>query len=377
MSARGSTIDGIQIARGNIAALGKPAEGIVIQCYDDQIPPFAEAAMLRLYGNLFSSLAHLRVYGRMQNISTYAVFDDGALVTVWLFRREKNHVQVVNEGMLLGDHEVSRFARHILATYPEVDIITFHAVQAMTQRLPLPHQHFNCLEDMVITLPPSADEYLASMGKATRSYIHRYMNKLKRDFPTFRFRVYETKNIDPAHIRAIIDFNRVRMADKGKVAVNDDERIIQLAKECGMVCVMTIDGRVCAGTINYRAGDNFFLEVIGHNPEFNNYRLGTLCCFLTACECIARSGHEYHLLWGQDEYKMHLKATQRNLDDLVLYRSRLRMFGHPETLVRNVAARCLRRARLWSRNLQRRGGFGSGIAAALVRRVRNMFPAHS
>ncbi len=377
MSARGSTIAAIQAARDDIAALARPAQGIFIQCYDDHIPPFAEAAMLRLYGNLFSSLAHLRVYGRMNNISTYAVFDDGMPVAVWLFRREKNHVQVLNEGMPLDDHEVSRFSRHILTTYPEVDIITFHAVQAMTQRLPLPHQRFNCLEDMVIALPPSADAYLASMGKATRSYIHRYMNKLRRDFPTFRFHVYETKHIDPEHVRAIVDFNRVRMADKGKVAVNDDERILRLARECGMVCVMTIDNRVCAGTANYRTGDNFFLEVIGHDPAFNNYRLGTLCCFLTACECIARGGHEYHLLWGQDEYKMRLKATQRNLDDLVLYRSRLRMFGHPDTLLRNAAARCLRRSRLWLRKLQRRGGFASAIAAALVRRARSLFPAHS
>ncbi|WP_292932947.1 GNAT family N-acetyltransferase [Noviherbaspirillum sp.] len=380
MSARGSIATAIDADQAR-AALGMVTEhGITIQCHEGQVPPFAEAALLRLYGNLFSSLSHLRVYGRTSNISTYAVFDDGVLVTVWLFRREKNHVQVLNEGILLDDHEVSRFARHILATYPEVDVIAFHAVQAMIRRLPLPFERFNCLEDMVITLPRSTEDYLAGMGKATRSYIHRYLNKLKRDFPTFHFQVSEGRHIDPDHIRAIVEFNRSRMAGKGKVSINDDDatrRIIQLAMECGMVAVITIDGRVCAGTINYRAGENYFLEVLAHDPAYNDYRLGTLCCYLTACECIVKGGNEYHLLWGQDEYKARLRATQRNLDDLILYRSRLRMFGHPDTLLRNALARALRRARLWARRVRRNGNPGSRLAVALLRGVRSLLPVRS
>jgi hypothetical protein len=375
MSARGSFVTAIDAATAAITPA--PGEGISIQCYDHQIPSFVEAALQRLYGNLFSSMEHYRVFGGADNASTYAVFNGGTLTTVWLFRREKNHVQVLNEGILIDEQEVTRFAHHILAAYPEVDVIAFHAVQAKTHRLPFPHQRFNCLEDMVITLPRSADDYLASMGKATRSYIRRYLSKLKRDFPSFQYQVYNASEIDAQHIRTLIDFNHSRMAGKGKASINSDDtvqRIVQLAMECGMVGVVMLDGRVCAGTINFRVGDNYFLEVVAHDPAYNDYRLGTLCCFLTVCECIARGGSEYHLLWGQDEYKTRLQARQRNLDDLIVYRSRRRMLGNANTVLQNSVAKCSRQVKLWMRSAQRRDDLISKLVVGLVRRLRRSPP---
>jgi hypothetical protein len=309
----------------------------------------------QLYGNLFSTLAHCRVYEQGSNLNTFILRAGERMRSVWLYERGVRSVRVLNEGIEIGEAEVRRFAHAMFARYPTVGAIRFHAVQSKLQRLPFPFSQHNCLEDMVLKLPSSASDYLAQLGKSTRSYIHRYLNKLRRDFPSMRFELVEAHELDERHIRHIIELNRARMAHKGKVSINDAtlaEQIVHLAMDCGLVGALTIDGRVVAGTINYRVRDNYFLEVIAHDPAYDAYRLGTLCCYLTICECIARGGDEYHFLWGQDAYKSRLLGRQRDLDDVVVYRSRVHRMLHADLVLRHAATGWARRARLQVRALR-------------------------
>lgn len=333
--------------------------GLYVRIYENEVPPFADMALQRLYGNLFSSLAYSRVYGGIERASTYVVHDGDSIVDVWLYRHEGRQVRVLNEGILLDRNAVLRFANQIFASYSTVQAIYFHAVQIQrwqSWQLPMPSQRYNCLEDMVLTLPGSAPAYLAGLGKSTRSYIHRYLNKLKRDFPSFCFQMVDAQRIDPQQLLQIIELNRSRMQGKGKVSINDDQNaqcIIRLARAYGFVGIISIDGRICAGTINYRIGSNYFLDVLAHDSAYNDYRVGTLCCYLTISECLARGGREYHFLWGQDEYKSRLGGVQRDLDHLVLYRSRLQMLLSCGTVLNNLFHAWERKARLWMRRIKR------------------------
>jgi len=352
-----------------------PWSDISIQCYDNDVPPFIGATLERLYGNLFSSVAYYRVFGGADNASTYVVRDGKNIVCAWLFRRHRNTVRVINEGIHVDQDDVLRFASYIFGRYPGVNVISFHAVRPNMVDLPMPFQRFNCLEDMVLTLPSSAENYTRSMGRSTRSYIHRYMNKLKRDVPGFEFRVLTAGEIDEEHIRYIIGLNRLRMASKGKESINDEDttrRITRLAQECGLVGVIMVDGRICAGSINYRAGMNYFLETLAHDPEWDDYRLGTLCCYLTICECIARGGSEYHFLWGQDEYKSRLLGVQRDLDDIVIYRSWLHMVLYGKLVMLHAFHGAVRRARVWVRATRRRNDLSGRLVTRLWRLARGI-----
>lgn len=353
---------------------------ISIQCYENDLPPFIGAALERLYGNLFSSLAYYKAFGGAENASAYVVREGKSIVCAWLFQRHGNAVRVINEGIHIDQEEVTRFVSYIFAAYPQVNVISFHAVRPQMADLPMPYQRFNCLEDMVLSLPGSADIYLSSLGRSTRSYIHRYLNKLKRDFPSFSFQVLTTGEINAAQIRRIIDLNRMRMAIKGRESINDEDttqRIVRLAAECGMVGVIMLEGRICAGSINYRVGNNYFLETLAHEPLYNDYRLGTLCCYLTICECIARGGHEYHFLWGQDEYKRRLLGVQRDLDDLVIYRSYWHMLLYGKLALQQVRNGAVRWLRVWVRAKRKRNSIGGRLVARLWRLVRGIRPAKS
>ncbi|HVL74984.1 MAG TPA: GNAT family N-acetyltransferase [Noviherbaspirillum sp.] len=370
-----------ETAAGNIAALDRSnartaASGaLTAECFEHAVPPFVEEALEGLYGNLFSTLAHQRVYGKSRSLSTFVLRDGTQLRTVWLYERRGRTVRVLNEGIEVHAHEVARFAELVFAPGSAAGAITFHAIQPRVQGLALPWRRYNCLEDMVLELPPTSTEYLAQLGKSTRSYIHRYMNKLRRDFPSVRFELVEAHEIDEGKIRRIIELNRARMSHKGKVSINDDtlaEQITHLAMDCGMIGALTIEGQVVAGTINYRVADNYFLEVIAHDPRYNAYRLGTLCCYLTVCECIARGGREYHFLWGQDEYKKRLLGKRRDLDDLTVYRSRLHMVSHADLALRQAADGWKRRAQLRIRTLRQGDGPAARTFDALLRRIREM-----
>lgn len=348
---------------------------ISIQCHENDVPAFIGPALERLYGNLFSSLTYYRAFGGADNASTYVVRDGKTIVCAWLFRRYRNSVRVINEGIHVDQDDVTRFVSYIFSCYPKVSVISFHAVRPNMVELPMPYQRFNCLEDMVLSLPGNADAYTAGLGRSTRSYIHRYLNKLRRDFPSFSFRVASGAEVTEEDIRSIIGFNRARMAMKGKESINDEDttrRIIGLARECGLVGMIMLDGRICAGSVNYRVGDNYFLETLSHDPDYDDYRLGTLCCYLTICECIARGGHEYHFLWGQDDYKARLLGVQRDLDDLVIYRSHWHMLLYGKLVLHHVVNSFLRRMRIWARAKRRKDSFGGRLIKRAWRFMRGM-----
>jgi hypothetical protein len=324
---------------------------ITISLYEGTVPEFAAPEMERLYQSLYSSLAHHALYGSItEATNTYTASKNGGVTAVLLFVREGDRVRVLNEQMRIDAEEMNRFARHVFAAYEDVNIIVFHAVDACLQRLSHPRQHFHCTEDIVLSLPVSEQAYRAGLGKSTRSYINRYMNKLLRDFPDMQHEVLEAGQADDADVQAIIDMNTVRMHGKQResyIDATETERILKMVRERGLISLIRIGGRICAGAINLHMGRNYFLKVIAHDPAYNEYRLGTLCCFLTICECIARGGAEYHFLWGRYEYKYRLLGVQRDLEHVAVYRSHAQMLRNSGMALQNAVHGCTWQARSW------------------------------
>lgn len=303
-------------------------EQITTVCYENEVPPYIECEIERVYGNFFSTLEQFRESGRIDNANTYVVFNGGKISTIFLFSIIDDEVRVLNEVIKVSQNDVDLFSNYIFSTYGEVDVIQFHAIDTDVAPSHRPYQRINCLEDIVLTLPHFANEYFDSLGKSTRKTIKGYTNKLMREFPTFENRTYVKQEADEQLIRTIIDFNRARMLSTGKVSAFDEsavKHIIHFVHVYGMICVATINGKVCAGSISYRVGDNYFMHVSAHDAQYDSYRLGVLFRYLTICECIRRGGRECHFLWGRQEFKFSLLGIQRDLHDLVLYRSRIRL----------------------------------------------------
>jgi hypothetical protein len=359
---------------GGVAERRREPDGITITCHENHVPWFVEKEMERLYENIFSSLVQFKIYGAVVgHMNTYVVRKGDQIITIFLFFRENGKVRVLNEVIRIDEEDIRRFTEYIFTTYKSTTVISFKAVETNISRLTFPYQRFNYSEDIVLALPATSKEYLAMLGKNTRRNIKRYTDKLMRDFPSFKYRVCVKEEVDKRHIRDIIRLNRERMAGKNKASLIDDDEtdhIIDLVSECGVVGIAEIDGRVCAGTISYRVGSNYFLSVLAHDPGYDDYWLGILCCYLTICECIARDGKDFHFLWGQYEYKYTLLATPRNLDHLNVYRSYGHFLGHAGFALGCAYEGYKRRLTQWLRNAKHHQGILPRLATSIVGQLR-------
>ena len=315
-------------------------ENITVSVYPHSVPHSADHQLEQLYQHVFSSFSYHAVYGNIGlTTSTYIAEKDGTAAAILLFRIEGGMVRILNEQLKIEPAEIARFCRYMFSMHPFIERIVFPAVENRIGRLPFPYQQARCSQNIVLTLPDTREAYLESLGKSTRSYVKRYLNKLKRSFSEMSCRTYEAHEASESDIRAIIALNRLRMTRRRQSSYIDHgetEKIIRLARRCGLVNVITINGRVCAGTINYRFGENYFLQVVAHDPAYDEFGLGTLCCYLSICECIARKGREFHFLWGRYEYKYRLLGVQRDLRQLVIYRSHARLLRNSSTALKLV-----------------------------------------
>jgi hypothetical protein len=326
-----------------------------------------------LYQNLFSSSAMFRTHGPASGVQTYVVRRAGHAITILAFRIDGDRVHVMNEQLTLGGEEIERFSRFIFAQFPLVQSIGFKAVQTARKEFSFPHQRYGFTNDIVATLPATPEAYLDSIGKSTRDNIKRYLKLCKRDFPSFTFTSQDGWNTPEATLRAIIAFNHERMAGKSKVSgLTDAEsaRLIALARSCGMVSTVSIDGRICAGTICYRVGDNFFMRVIAHDSRYDTHRLGLLCCYLTICECIRRNGRQYHFLWGREEYKYRLLGLQRDFDTIMLYRSRLAYLRDGVAIAKKAFGAQVAAVKLWLLDPANEGRAATRFARLVKERLR-------
>lgn len=349
--------------------------GVTISCYENDIPPFIEAEMERIYGSLYSSLMQFRVYDNGRDTSTYIVRENGIVTTVLLFQQDGARIHVRNEVFALGEKDINRFAHYIFATFPTASAISFKAVVGDIRRLDFPSQCFNILEDIVVTLPESADAYFSGLSSSMRRHIKRYTKKIDEGIPDWQFRVYAGDEIEESTIRAVIELNRMRMSGKNKVSGIDEHettRLVKMAKQCGMIGVIIIDGKICAGTLCFRIGSNFFLNVIAHDPRYDEYWLGTLGCYLTARECIARGGKEFHLLWGRYNYKFMLAGVQRDLNNVVIYRSRAHMWKNAGLVLQAWRQARMRRLSVWLHDAKDSNSVAAKSAMGLLHWLRMM-----
>ncbi len=356
---------------------GKQAgtESVSIECYENDVPQFIEADMERLYGSMYSSLPQYRIFKNGRDTSTYIVREGDEIVTVYLFQVENGRVRVLNEVMQVSEIDVNRFAHYIFSALPTVSAISFKAVHGDIGHLAYPRQWYDFLEDIVLTLPASADDYLSMLSNSMRRHVRRYAKKLDEAFPAWEYKVYSGGEIDESMIRTMVELNRARMANKNKIsAINDDEieHLSQHARECGLVGLMVIDGKIRSGTLCLRVDRNYFLSVIAHDPKYDDYWLGTMGCYLIIRECIARGGKEFHFLWGQYTYKFKLMGVKRILNNLVVYRSRAHMLKNARVALSALLQACRRKMALWLYDAKNQDGVSAKLALVLLNHVRTL-----
>ena len=343
------TINSAAVSERPDARLVAAESACSVSCYDHHIPEFVEAALERLYGNLFSSLPELKIYGKLtRQTSTYVVRHGDEITAIFLFEQSDRRIKVINEGMKVSADELQLFARTIFSRYRSADFIDFNAVEATACPLAFPHQRVDRACDLVLDLPATPDAYLASLGKHLRYNIRRALARLQAEHPSFRVDFFDAADIRESHVREIIGLNKARMANVNRVYRRDQDevqRVIDLCRARGLVAVMSIDGKVCAGSVGFLVGHTHIGRIVAHDPGYDKYSLGTLCIFLCIRECIARGYQQFNFMSGNNEYKTMLGGVPHDLEQIVLYRSKAQLLLNPDVAARMLAAKLAGRAK--------------------------------
>jgi hypothetical protein len=291
--------------------------------HHDEVPAFARAELERLYQSPFASVdaEHVRPSGT----GTYVARRGGAVVALILFRIEGGSALVLNSAVALDAPTLEAFAACLFDRYPAVAAIELRSVETGPLSGRYPFQRFCMSEDIVLGMPASVEAYLERLGKSSAKRMQYAVNRLRREFPGFRHEVFEGAAIDRGLLQALFELKARQRASKQEPGGLDAAQVAwmtRIAPSYGFVTVSTIDGRICAGSIGTRVGDDFFLHVVTHDPALDAFSIGTANSFLTICAAIERGGRDYHFLWGQGAWKFRFLGTRRELYDLMLYRSR-------------------------------------------------------
>jgi hypothetical protein len=354
------------------------SDEVIVTCYENEVPAFVPAEMDRLYENVFSSLKQLRIYsGDDIRINTYIARQGQEIKSIILFLKEGSKVRVMNEVIELNVEQINLFSSYIFNRFGDVSIIRFHAIQAEEGKFSYPVQRYGCSEDIILELPDTEKEYQDKLGKNTRRNLKRYSEKLQRDHPSFEFFIVEKDQVDEQYIRDIVELNKARMAEKNKDSIIDDPetaRMIRLVKEYGMVGVAKINGKVCAGSISYWIGSNYYLSVIAHNPDYDPYWIGILTCYYTIQRCIQKGAKKFHFLWGRYDYKFTLLAKLHDLHDVAIYRSWFHCLTNPKTALGMACAKQKRKIQLLLHETksQHQHDFWTRTLVSFVRTIRGI-----
>jgi CelD/BcsL family acetyltransferase involved in cellulose biosynthesis len=300
-------------------------------CCFDAVPAFLASELDALYQHFNSSLQHFAFRARAEGARAYVARRDGRFLAVFLFHVEKGRIQVLNEMVAIPVEEIERFARFAFARFAEASTISFSLIGVDVAALSLPFQQYGHSEDIVVSLPESADAYLAKLGSKTRHNIRHQLKALSRDRPELCFQTFEQAEIEPETLSALFALKRRNTDSKGiefGMSCEEADWMMQQAQAGGLLLVAVAGERICGGSLSLKLGDHYFAYVTAFEPEFEKYSLGMLCCYLAMLEKIARKAKEAHLSWGRQQYKFRLLGIQRDMANVDLYRSRLAYWRH-------------------------------------------------
>ena len=343
---------------------GRPVDAVLpepshIQFFEDGIPGFVEAALESLYECHMTTILRFGQYYPLHCARAYVCRVDGKISAVIVFRQEGRSVMVYNEQISIPPAELRRFAQAVFARYPQTCHIALYAIDAGAEILPYPYQRLSCLEDISLALPESVSRYTDLLGKNVRYHLRRMSKKLGASFPGVSREFRAGAEVEEGTIHRIIEFSGMRIGAKGQRSYHTAEEVrktIEQVRRYGIVYLVTIDGALCAGVVMLRIGRTYSLHILAHDPHYDRYSLGTLCCYEAIAYAISQGARRFNFGWGRFEYKQRLAGRTTDLFSIDVYRSTAALLGDMPAICRRAWRTGRRHLKMWSARPAEEGG---------------------
>ncbi|MDR3704382.1 MAG: GNAT family N-acetyltransferase [Paludibacteraceae bacterium] len=297
------------------------------KCYWGEIPEEFSLWLINRYKTPYCTVEYNRLFCETISLNCFSIYDDDTLVHLIIFGFEPQYkkINILNRVFELDIEYLNLFSNYIFNTKLQIDKIQInHLINPLLYNHLFPSICTLFDEDYVIKLPGSTSEYISRLSSNMRRHTKNYISKIERTFGNYSFNIFEKDDVSEEIINKIVKMNHLRMNAKNIVSGIDQSyanKIIRFAQNFGFISVFKIDGEIVAGLISYSIGNNYFVEEISSDPQYDKFDVGHTCLFLTIQDCISRGGKEFHLLWGNSSYKSRFLAERCQLYSVSIFRT--------------------------------------------------------
>ena len=297
------------------------------ECFFGYIPEKFRSKLIESYKTPYSTIEYSQSFYDEESLNCFSISEAGILIHVIIFTIDKKHktVNILNRVFEIEPKYLIYFSNFIFNSKLQIDKIQVnHLINPIIRKQILPSVCKSFDEDYILQLPASNKEYLSCLSPNMRRHSKNYISKIERTFGSYDFHIYEKTKATEEKIKRIIEMNHLRMASKNIISGIDDNytnKIIKFVRNFGFISVLEINDKIVAGLISYSIKDNYFVEELSSDPNFDRFNVGHTCLFLTIQECIERTGNKFHLLWGNNPYKHRFMAERVQLFSVTVFRT--------------------------------------------------------
>ena len=256
---------------------------------------------------------------------------------VLLFTGKSDTVELLNKAFVIAPAEAERAFRALFRAFPHVRRIRVE-VLFPPSALHCPKLVLFASNHMVVDLPPTVDEYRASLGKRRRRTLRESMNRLARDFPELTTEVFPSAGDDraPKLFKQLLEWKTARFRERGLKTYWDEypemvDSFLALLRRRGEVHLTTVSGDSVALAFVFPVGEAICAQESAFDPVYGRYGLGTFSQHWVMCSAISRGYASVNMLWGGEKHKSHFAATPRLASAIVVFRDRRAFLSSAQT----------------------------------------------
>jgi hypothetical protein len=296
------------------------------QIYFNEIPPFVDATLERLYATIYCTLVRLAAYDSLAKVSTYVSRSGATVKTIILFRQEGRDIKVLNQQVTLSAGQITRFCDKVFCELTKAHTVSFYALNCSLHQFRYPFQQNAAVEENIVLLPPTKDAYMTNLRGQFRKQLLRAEENFKNAFPSYEIKHYARNKIPPDVITEILALAKQRTIAKGiadYTGTIDRKALDKTLARYGEVIVGTIDNKVCSGSISFRVDKRSFLTISSYESAYNQYMLGNLIWMAAISRAIDDKCEECWMMGGSAEHKARFRAQRTIFNSITVYRSGL------------------------------------------------------
>jgi hypothetical protein len=312
--------------------------------YVGAVPEALEDRLAELYESTYSLPAYFDSFFPPRPRCAWHFSDPPHVIE---FQVDGSTAVVLNGVFHVDAESLRKFCLAVFAAMPGIDRIRFGNLACDPVGLGLSFRTDRMVSDFVLRLPATRDEYLGSLGRSTRQNLPRYVRRIEREHPGYRFDMCERGDIEESLVEGIIGLNRLHWSARGGVSGIDElyeRRLQRLVRVCGIVGVLRFGDTLIAGWLVTRVGGHAFFHVTGYRDEYGDLHPGLVNSYLTISSCMDRGIQTVHFLWGDADYKRRLGGEPYDLYFATVFRNAGTRYRHPreEVAFRLARARASR-----------------------------------